>query len=70
MNNAKPKTFNEWFPGWPKARQYEFYSKSQGTGLRRAHSLMTQASRDYDKYIKSFLKSKPEHGNRSNDITH
>jgi hypothetical protein len=47
------KTFDDWFPTWKKAKAYEYYSKSQGTGLRRAHSLMQQASRDYEKYLHS-----------------
>lgn len=44
-------SFNEWFPTWHKAAQYEYWSKSQGTGLRRAHDLMQQAGRDYQKYL-------------------
>ncbi len=44
------KNFNEWFETWPKAKSYEHWSRSQGTGLRRAHSLMQQAGEAYKKY--------------------
>ena len=43
--------FNEWFETWPKAQAYRMYERSQCTGLRRAHDLMRQASRDFEKYL-------------------
>lgn len=48
---SEAKDFNEWFKTWHKAEAYNSYSQSQGTGLKRAHSLMTQASKDYEKYL-------------------
>lgn len=48
--------FNEWFPTWPKAERYEYWSQSQGTGLRKAHDLMRQASRDYQIYLRKKVK--------------
>ncbi len=45
--------FNAWFPTWKKAAAYGYWSQSCGNGLRRAHELMRQANRDYEKYLRS-----------------
>jgi hypothetical protein len=52
MEQLKKMDFNEWFPTWHKAASYEYWSRNQGTGLRRAHELMRQAGRDYQKYLR------------------
>lgn len=49
-------SFNEWFPTWPKASNYEYWAKSQGTGLKRAHELMGQANKAYEKYLNQKMK--------------
>lgn len=43
-------SFNEWFKTWHKSKEFKYWEKSQGTGLKRVHELMSQVNRYYKIY--------------------